>query len=155
MKFLLKQILQNIITKKELEDESYNLMGKVSNSDDEEPHRKKKKPDYLDDYKKMISLMVGSHYVSFQPQTSEISFQSKSEKIHETTKRVTGPTQSSAAQTEFPDEPVRLSDLPGKPAGDIRRKESKSILNICYQKQDISASHFLCTINSIQFFSNP
>ena len=146
MKFLHKQILQNIITKKELEDESFNLMLKVSISDDEEPHRKKKKSDYSDDYKKLISLMVGSHYVSFQPQTSEISFQSNSEKIKETTERVTGPTQTSAAPTEFPDEPVRLSDLPGKPAGDIRRKESKSILNIFYQKQDISASHYFCTI---------
>ena len=141
MKFLLKQILQNIITKKELEDESYNLMREVSSSPDKEPHSKKKKVDYSDDYKKLISLMVGSQYVSFQPQTSEISFQSNSEKIKETTERVTGPTQTSAAPTEFPDEPVRLSDLPGKPAGDIRRKESKSILNIFYQKQDISASH--------------
>ena len=99
MKFLHKQILQNIITKKELEDESYNLMRKVSNSDDEEPQRKKKKPDYSDDYKKLISLMVGSYYVSFQPQTSEISFQSNSEKIKETTKRVTGPTAPTAAPT--------------------------------------------------------
>ena len=148
MKFLLKQIRQNIITKKELEDESYNLMGKVSNSDDEEPHRKKKKPDYTDDYKRLISLMMGSHYVSFQSQTSEISFQSNSEKIKETTKRVTGPT----APTEFPDEPVTLSDLPGKPAGDIRRKESKSILNIFYQKQDISASHISAPLIQLNYF---
>ena len=111
-----------------MKDESYNLMREVSSSSDEEPHSKKKKVDNSDDYKKLISLMVGSHYVSFQPQTSEISFQSNSEKIHETTERVTGPTQTSAAPTKFPDESVRLSDLPGKPAGDIRRKESKSTI---------------------------
>ena len=99
-------------------------------SSHEECSSKKKKVDYSDDYKKLISLMVGTPYVSFQPQTSEISFQSNSEKIKETTKRVTGPTAPTAAPTEFPDEPVTLSDLPGKPAGDIRRKESKSILNI-------------------------
>ena len=109
-----------------MKDESYNLMREVSSSPDKEPHSKKKKVDNSDDYKKLISLMVGTPYVSFQPQTSEISFQSNSEKIKETTERVTGPTQT----TEFPDEPVTLSDLPGKPAGDIRRKESKSILNI-------------------------
>ena len=101
-----------------MKDESYNLMREVSSSSDEEPHSKKKKVDNSADYKKLISLMVGSQYVSFQPQTSEISFQSNSEKIKETTERVTGPTQT----TEFPDEPVTLSDLPGKPAGDIRRK---------------------------------
>ena len=112
-----------------MKDESYNLMREVSSSSDEEPHSKKKKVDNSADYKKLISLMVGSQYVSFQPQTSEISFQSNSEKIKETTKRVTGPTAPTAAPTEFPDEPVTLSDLPGKPAGDIRRKESKSILN--------------------------
>ena len=129
-----------------MKDESYNLMREVSSSPDKEPLSKKKKVDYSDDYKKLISLMVGTHHVSFQPQTSEISFQSNSEKIKETTERVTGPTQTSAAPTKFPDEPVTLSDLPGKPAGDIRRKESKSILNIFYQKQDISASHYFCTI---------
>ena len=129
-----------------MKDESYNLMREVSSSPDKEPHSKKKKVDNSDDYKKLISLMVGTPYVSFQPQTSEISFQSNSEKIKETTKRVTGPTAPTAAPTEFPDEPVTLSDLPGKPAGDIRRKESKSILNIFYQKQDISASHYFCTI---------
>ena len=105
-------------------------MREVFISSHEESCCKKKKVNYSDDYKKLISLMMGSHYVSFQPQTTEISFQSNSEKIKQTTERVTGPTQTSAAPIKFPDESVRLSDLPGKPAGDIRRKESKSILNI-------------------------
>ena len=96
-------------------------MTYVSSSDDKETRSKKKKVDYSDDYKKLISLMVGSQYVSFQPQTSEISFRSKSEKMKEITGRVTGPTQTSTQPTEFPDESARLPDLPGKPLGDIRR----------------------------------
>ena len=136
MKFLLKQILQKIITKKELEDESFNLMSKVSNSDDEEPHRKKKKPDYSDDYKKMISLMVGSHYVSFQPQTSEISFQSKSEKIRQTTQRLIGLEETSTAKKELPEEIVTLSDLPGEPAGDIKRKDYQIFILFQWQQNN-------------------
>ena len=102
-----------------------------SDSDDEEPNNKKlKMMDYTDDYKKLISLMVGCQYVSFQSQTSEIIFKSKSEKIKETTLKVTGPVQTSPAPIKLPDECVKLQDLPGKPLGDIRRKESKS--NIKY-----------------------
>ena len=128
--FILKQIRQDVITKKELEDESYSLMSEVSRSYDEEPRSKKEKVDNSDDYKKLISLLVGCQYVSFLPQTSELRFKCKSEKVKETTERVAGTSQTSAGPTEFPVEPVRLSDLPGKPAGDIRRKESN--LNIEY-----------------------
>ena len=105
-------------------------MSEVSRSYDEEPRSKKEKVDNSDDYKKLISLLVGCQYVSFLPQTSELRFKCKSEKVKETTERVAGTSQTSAGPTEFPVEPVRLSDLPGKPAGDIRRKESN--LNIEY-----------------------
>ena len=98
-------------------------------SDCNEPPSKKEKLDNTDDYKKLISLMVGCHYVSFQPQTSEISFQSKSEKIKETTERIIGPAETTAP-TELPGHPVRFPDLPGKPLGDIARKESKSNMYI-------------------------
>ena len=100
-------------------------MQEFSSSDDNEPHSKKKKPDYTDDYKKLISLMVGCQYVSFQLQTSEISFQSKSKKTKENTTRIIGSATTLTAPAELPDKLVRLSDLPGNPAGDIKRKESK------------------------------
>ena len=105
-------------------------MTEVTGSD--EPQSKKKKLDYSDDYKKLSSLLVGCQYVSFQPQATGISFQSKSEKMKETTERVTGPAQTSASAvpTEFPDQPVTLPDLPGKPLGHIKRKESKSIIKL-------------------------
>ena len=106
------------------------MMNEVRSSADEEPASKKTKTDYTDDYKKLISLMVGCHYVSFQPQTSEISFQSKSEKIKETTERIIGPAVTSTAPIELPGHPVRFPDLPAKPLGDIARKESKSNMYI-------------------------
>ena len=121
--FFTKLIFKNIITKKELEDKSYSLMKEVRSSDDEEPASKKKKPDYTDDYKKLISLMVGCQYVSFQPQNS-ISFQSKSDKNVETlTRLVGGATMNDPA--EFPGGPVPLTELQNKPLGDIKRKGAK------------------------------
>ena len=124
LNYFTKLIFQNIITKKELVDKSYSLMKEVRSSDDEEPASKKKKPDYTNDYKKLISLMVGCQYVSFQPQTSEISFQSKSDKNVETlTRLVGGATLNDPA--EFPGGPVPLTELQNKPLGDIRRKGAK------------------------------
>ena len=123
--YFIKQIFQNIITKKELEDNSFSLMKEVRSSDDQEPGSKKKKQDYTDDYKKLISLMVGCQYVSFLPQTSEITFQSKSEKTKETMKRLIGSATTLTTPAELPDKCVRLSDLRDDPAGDVKRKESK------------------------------
>ena len=100
------------------------MMKEFSSSDDNEPHSKKKKPDYTDDYKKLISLLVGCQYVSFQPQTSEISFQSKSDKNVETlTRLVGGATLNDPA--EFPVAPVPLTELQKIPLGDIKRKGAK------------------------------
>ena len=94
-------------------------MREVSCSDDEEPPSKKKKMvDNSDEYKKLISLMVGSQYASFQSQTPEIFFQSASEDMKKTTKRIIGLASTSS---EFPDQRVKFPDLPGKPLGDIRR----------------------------------
>ena len=114
-----------------------------SDSDDEEPNNKKLKMlDYTDDYKKLISLMVGCQYVSFQAQTSEIIFKSKSEKIKETTLKVTGPVQTSPAPIKLPDKCVKLQDLPGKPLGDIRRKESKSNIKYINSKNQVFFKSF-------------
>ena len=92
-------------------------MREVSCSDDEEPPSKKKKMvDNSDEYKKLISLMVGSQYASFQSQ--EICFRRQSEDVKKTTKRIIGLASTSS---EFPDQRVKFPDLPGKPLGDIRR----------------------------------
>ena len=99
-------------------------MKEVHSSDDE-PAIKKRSTDYTDDYKRLISLMVGCQFVSFQPQTSGISFQSKSEKTKETMKRLAGSSKTLTAPLGLPNEPVTLSDLQNNPAGDIKRKKSK------------------------------
>ena len=89
----------------------------------EEPAGKKMKTDNTDDYKKLISLMVGCHYAYFQPQNL-ISFQSKSDKNVETLIRlVGGATLNDPA--EFPGGEVPLADLQNIPLGDIKRKGSK------------------------------
>ena len=98
-------------------------MKEVRISDDEEPAGKKMKTDDTEDYKKLISLMVGCYYVSFQPQNS-ISFQSKSDKNVETlTRMVGGATLSDPA--EFPGAPIPMADLQNIPLGDIKRKGAK------------------------------
>ena len=90
-----------------------------------------KNTDNTDDYKRLISLLVGSQYVSFNPQTKDRSFQSKSdrnlEKNGECSNKISsGATQT--VQTEFPDQPVTLGDLSKKKLGHIKRKGSKQIL---------------------------
>ena len=105
-------------------------MKKVRSSVDEEPpSKKKKKPDFTDDYKKLVSLMVGCQYVSFQPQTL-ISFKSKSDKNVETlTRLVRGATLNDQAVPVLPCAPVPMKELQNKPLGDIRRNGSKQNSN--------------------------
>ena len=76
------------------------------------------KLDYTADYKKLISLLLGSLYVSFQSQTF-----SHSDHIKKTFMRLTGEA-SQLNTAVFPDQPVQFTELKAKPLGDIKRKES-------------------------------
>ena len=111
----MKYFLQNIITKRELEDENYSLMTEVN---EDNPDSKKIKLDYTADYKKLISLLLGSLYVNFQSQTF-----SNSDHIKRTFKRLTGGA-SQVDRAEFPDQPVQFTELKSKALGDIKRKGS-------------------------------
>ena len=113
-----KYSFQNIITKSELEDENYSLLTEVFRNNEDDPDSKKIKLDHTADYKKLISLLLGSLYVSFQSQTF-----SNSDHIKKTSKRLTGGA-SQLDTAEFPDQPVQFPELKSKPLGDIKRKES-------------------------------
>ena len=115
---IVKYSFQNIITKRELEDENYSLLTEVFRNDEDDPESKKIKLDHTADYKKLISLLLGSLYVSFQSQTF-----SNSDHIKKTSKRLTGGA-SQVDTAEFPDQPVQFTELKSKPLGDIKRKES-------------------------------
>ena len=113
----MKYFLQNIITKRELEDENYSLMTEVFCNNEDDSYGKIKL-DYTADYKKLISLLLGSLYVNFQSQTF-----SNSDHIKRTFKRLTGGA-SQVDRAEFPDQPVQFPELKSKPLGDIKRKGS-------------------------------
>ena len=117
-----KYSFQNIITKRELEDENYSLLTEVFRNNEDDPDSKKIKLDHTADYKKLISLLLGSLYVSFQSQTF-----SNSDHIKKTSKRLTGGA-SQVDTAEFPDQPVQFTELKSKPLGDIMRKESFQLL---------------------------
>ena len=113
----MKYFLQNIITKRELEDENYSLLTEVFSINEDDPDCKRIKLDNTADYKKLISLLLGSLYVNFQSQTF-----SNSDHIKKTFKRLTG--EASQAAAALPDQPVQFPELKSKPLGDIKRKES-------------------------------
>ena len=115
---ILKYFMQNIITKTELEDENYSLLMEVFSDNQDDPERKKIKLDFTADYKKLISLLLGSLYVNFQSQTF-----SNSDHIKKTFKRLTGGA-SQVDRAEFPDQPVQFTELKSKALGDIKRKGS-------------------------------
>ena len=114
---ILKYLIQNIITKRELEDENYSLLTEVFSNNEDDPERKIKL-DYTADYKKLISLQLGSLYVNFQSQTLRIL-----DHIKKTSKRLTGGA-SQVDRAEFPDQPVQFTELKYKALGDIKRKGS-------------------------------
>ena len=94
------------------------MLTEVSSKNEDYPDSKKIKLDHTGDYKKLISLLLGSLYVSFQSQTF-----SNSDHIKKTSKRLTGGA-SQADTAEFPNQPVQFPELKSKPLGDIKRKES-------------------------------
>ena len=112
----MKYLVQNIITKRELEDEKYSLLTEYLSNNENSPE--KIKLDHTADYKKLISLLLGSLYVSFQSQTF-----SNSDHIKKTFKRLTGEA-SQLDTAEFPDQSVQFTELKSKSLGDIKRKES-------------------------------
>ena len=112
---ILEYLIQIIITKRELEDENYSLLREVFSDNQVDPERKKIKLDFTADYKKLISLLLGSLYVSFQSQTF-----SNSDHIKKTTKRLTGGA-SQVVRAEFPEQPVQFTELMSKALGDIKR----------------------------------
>ena len=121
----MKYLVQNIITKSELEDENYSLLTEVFRNNEDDPDSKKIKLDYTADYKKLISLLLGSLYVSFQSQTF-----SNSDHIKKTSKRLTGGA-SQVDTAEFPNQPVQFPELKSKPLGDIKRKKSLQLFKYC------------------------
>ena len=89
------------------------MLTEVSSKNEDDPDRKKIKLDHTDDYKKLISLLLGSLYVSFQSQTFSNSDHIK--------KRLVGEA-SQVDTAEFPDQPVQFPELKSKALGDIKRK---------------------------------
>ena len=100
------------------------MLKEVSNKNEDDPDRKKIKLDLTDDYKKLISLLLGSLYVSFQSQTLTNS--------GKTFERLIGKGSSGEASkavaAAFPNLPVQFPELKFKPLGDIKRKESLQLL---------------------------
>ena len=115
---VLKYFMQNIITKRELEDENFSLLREVFSDNHDDPERKKIKLESTAEYKKLISLLLGSLYVNFQSQTF-----SHTDHIEKTSKRLTGGA-SQVDRAEFPDQPVQFTELKSKALGDIKRKGS-------------------------------
>ena len=92
---------------------------------EDDPDSKKIKLDHTDDYKKLISLLLGSLYVSFQSQT----FTHSGKTFERLIGKASNPTgKASEAAAAFPDQPVQFPDLKSKPLGDIKRKESIQLL---------------------------
>ena len=114
-----KYSFQNIITKRELEDENYSLLTEYL-SEINENSPEKIKLDYTADYKKLISLLLGSLYVSFQSQTF-----SNSDHIKKTSKRLVG--EASQAVAAFPDQPIQFPELKSKALGDLKREGSMQL----------------------------
>ena len=85
----------------------------------DDPESMKIKLDHTDDYKKLISLLLGSLYVSFQSQTLTNS--------GKTFERLIGKGSTGEAAA-FPNLPVQFPELKSKPLGDIKRKESLQLL---------------------------
>ena len=122
----MKYFMQNIITKRELEDKNFSLLMEVFSDNQDDPERKKIKLDSTADYKKLISLLLGSLYVSFQSQTLTNSGKTFERLIG---KGSTGEA-SKAAAAAFPNLPVQFPELKFKPLGDIKRKESLQYYNV-------------------------
>ena len=127
-----KYSFQNIITKRELEDENYSLLTEVFRNNEDDPDSKKIKLDHTADYKKLISLLLGSLYVSFQSQTF-----SNSDHIKKTSKRLTGGA-SQVDTAEFPDQPVQFTELKSKALGDIMRNESLQLFKYVESNDNLS-----------------
>ena len=127
-------------------------MTEVFSNNEEDPDHKKIKLDYTADYKKLISLLLGSLYVSFQSQTF-----SNSDHIKKTSKRLTGGA-SQVDTAEFPNQPVQFPELKSKPLGDIKRKESLQLFKCQNSSDNVSfISFFIDLILQTQlkyFFSN-
>ena len=96
------------------------MLTEVSSKNEDDPDRKKIKLDLTDDYKKLISLLLGSLYVSFQSQTLTNSGKTFERLVG---KKKTGEASEAVAAT-FPDQAVQFTELKSKPLGDIKRKES-------------------------------
>ena len=77
-----------------------------------------------DDYKKLISLLLGSLYVSFQSQTLTYSGKTFERLIGKAPENKSTGEASQAAAATFPNVPVQFPELKSKPLGDIKRKES-------------------------------
>ena len=137
---------QNIITKRELEDENYSLLTEVFSNNEDDPDRKKIKLDYTADYKKLISLLLGSLYVNFQSQTF-----SNSDHIQKTSKRLTGGA-SQVDTAEWPDKSVQFTEIKSKALGDIIRKGSLQLCQIVfYFKIKYPFIIVICTDQNIQY----
>ena len=100
------------------------MLTEVSSKNEDDPDRKKIKLDLTDDYKKLISLLLGSLYVSFQSQTFTHSGKTFERIIGKKPMKKSTGEASQAAAAAFPDQPVQFPELKSKPLGDIKRKES-------------------------------
>ena len=98
------------------------MLREVFSKNEDDPESMKIKLDLTDDYKKLISLLLGSLYVSFQSQTF-----STIDHIKKTSKRLTGGA-SQVDAAEFPDQPVQFPELKSKSLGDIKRNGLLQIL---------------------------
>ena len=103
-----------MITKAELEDENFSLMREL----EYEVDHNKPKLDYKNDYKRLISLLLGSLHLFYDQ-----SF-NRSDHVKETTNRLVRKA-SLSDPLELPEKIVQFEELKSKPLGDIKRKKSK------------------------------
>ena len=107
-----------MITKAELEDENFSLMRELEN----ELYHNKPKLETKNDYKRLISLLLGGLHLFYHDQSFN-----RSDHVKETTNRLIRKA-SLSDRLELPEKIVKFDELKSKPLGDIKRKKSKQRL---------------------------
>ena len=104
--------MKDVITKAELEDENFSLMRELEYEIDQN----KPKLDTKNDYKRLISLLLGSLHLFYHDQSFN-----RSHHVKETTNRLVNKA-SLSDPLELPEKIVQFEELKSKPLGDIKRK---------------------------------
>ena len=110
---LTEKEMEDVITKAELRNTNYSLRAELMESSNARP-----RPDYKEDYRRMISLLLGSLHVFYHSQSY-----SKSKTVAETSRTLTGGAPLTLP-TDLPDKIVQFEKL--RTLGDIKRSFIKT-----------------------------